>query len=85
MGFSSHATKVIRLNRALLKKRSVRTKAEVYGNPIETELSFKSSSPHALQRVRNQLETNRRSNVMASIIALFLMGCIGFLIYLWLS
>lgn len=69
MGFSSHASKVVKINRALLKKRKIRTKADVYGNPVETILDFKLESPHSKKQVKEMIQKNKKTNLIAGLIA----------------
>ena len=65
MGFSGHATKVIKVNRALLKKR--RTFKEVkemfFESSDSTELKFKEVSPEKLARIKADIR--RRAKIDA--------------------
>ncbi len=84
MGFSSHASKVVKINRALLKKRKIRTKADVYGNPVETTLEFKPESPHSKRRVKEMIQDNRKTNLAAGLMAflIVLLFLISIVLYL---
>lgn len=61
-GFAQHAKNVTENNRALLrsKRRSKKTKKDVYGREVKTKLDLKKSSPADVLKVRKQMAAYNR-------------------------
>lgn len=88
MGFASHATKSLRNNKALLKKRKsyseVREAYEGYLNG--TELKFKELSEFEQKKIRDKIisdaKKERKRQLIASFLSLILLGLLFYGLYL---
>ena len=61
-GSMSHALHTLRQNRALLKKRKVKTKGDVYGNTKKTKITLKKSTPHDMKIIRQKIKGYKRED-----------------------
>jgi hypothetical protein len=86
MGFATHATSVVKSNRALLKRRqSYKNIREQYDNYSQkTKLSFVELTPFQQKLIRNKIIKKAKQDSIRdfkiSVIALFvILGFLGFL------
>lgn len=61
-GSMATAINTLRQNRALLKKRKLRTKADVYGKKGLTKLDLKQSTAHDMKIIRQKIRGYQREN-----------------------
>lgn len=82
-GSMASAIITLRQNRAMLKRRKIRTKSDVYGNKSVTKLKLKQSSPQDIIRIRKKMKALKRKNP-----AIWFVSFVVFLVilyaFLWL-
>jgi len=61
-GSMASAIITLRQNRAMLKRRKIRTKSDVYGKKSVTKLKLKQSSPQDIIRIRKKMKALNRKN-----------------------
>lgn len=61
-GSMASAINTLRQNRAMLKRRKLRSKDEVYGAKGVTKLNLKQSTPEDIMRVRKKMKALRKEN-----------------------
>ena len=66
-----HAIKSLKENRALLKRRRLKSKEDIYGTGSVTELEFKKATPAEMAKVKltiiREKKKNRRINSIAAV------------------
>jgi len=70
-GSMMHAIKSLKENRALLKRRKLRSKDDIFGVSSTTKLEFKKTRPEDMAKIRLRIEKEkkkiRRINLFAAI------------------
>lgn len=86
-GFAQHAKNVTENNRALLrsKRRSRKSKKDVYGQTSRTQLRFKKSSKEDVLKVREQMRLHNQKLRRMGWVAFGIMLVLGFLLWLFIS
>jgi hypothetical protein len=78
-GSMMHAIKSLKENRALLKRRRLKSKDDVYGKESVTQLQFKKATKKDLLRIRKQMFIQREKEIRRTWLAV-LLTIIAFLV-----
>ncbi|MEO2052316.1 MAG: hypothetical protein ABGX00_11185 [Allomuricauda sp.] len=78
-GSMMHAIKSLKENRALLKRRRLKSKDDVYGKESVTQLHFKKATKKDLLRIRKQMFIQREKEIRRTWLAV-LLTIIAFLV-----
>ena len=84
-GFANHAMNVVKANRALLKKRKIRSRSDVLDYTAKTEVRSKHTTPGQMRAVKLQAEANRKRNLILWLITIGSSLLILAAVYFWLS
>ncbi|KAB7530620.1 hypothetical protein F8C76_03730 [Flagellimonas olearia] len=80
-GYMLDAVKSFKANRDLLKKRKLKSKGDVYGSEVKTQLNLKKSTPLDMLRIRRKIAQRKRKEKNATFLAIFIMISMGIVIY----
>lgn len=79
------AIQSLKQNRALLKKRKLKDKSDVYGKPNKTKLDLKQSTDQDMKIIRKKIEGYKSEERMTWIISIIILLGIIYGLYWWLS
>lgn len=85
MGFGFHGKIADKLNKALLKKRELKSKDDVYGSKNITKLHFKKSTPRDINRIKKMMFIQREKEKRGMLYAAIATILLSFTLYLLLT
>lgn len=80
-GYMLDAVKSFKANRDLLKKRKLKSKGDVYGSEVKTQLNLKKSTPLDMLRIRRKIAQGKQKEKKATFYAILIMILMGLLVY----
>ena len=84
MGFGFHGKIADKFNKALLKKRDLKSKDDVYGRKSRTKLYFKKTTPRDISRIKKMMFIQKQKENRLTFLALLVTVLLIIISYLLL-
>ena len=79
------AITALKNNRAMLRKRNLKGKEDVYGQSGVTKLNLKESTEQDMKRIRKKIKQYKREEQIAWVITFCVTGLIVYFLYVWMT